>query len=226
MTVSALSCTVGRYRHACCKAHIMNSEARLQWSRAMQHGSSLTAKVRFVTFLNLNFGPCTLTNLFQLPDFAQPVQFTAHSEKLWFCEHQNHVGYSWPCKMLGAQSFPNTGYFWYGPYASWGREIFTAQNINKDWLELFQGRQSDRKRGRVYTCHSMERQWQMDEEWVAATGSSCTKFPVRMRKQGDRRQAGRLAGCASGPDWSRFSSSQVSIHVGHQLTGILFAFPN
>lgn len=40
------------------------------------------------------------------------------------------------------------------------------------------------------------------------------------------KQAGRHAGCASGPEWPRFSSCLVSIHVGHQLTGLLLAFPN
>lgn len=62
-----------------------------------------------------------------------------HSKKLWSYEHQSYVGYSWPCKMLRAQSFPNAGYFWYCPYAPWRRKNFETQNINKGRLKLFQG---------------------------------------------------------------------------------------
>lgn len=199
---------VGRYRHAWCKAHIWIQKQGCSEAMQGNMGHHRQKNLDSLCFWIWIFGVLHIYKPFTVARLCTAC--TIHSPQLeaMVCERQSHVGYSWPCKMLGAQSFPNTGYFWYGPYASWGRESFKAQNINKGWLELFQGRQSDMKRGRVYTCHSIKRQWQMDEEWVAATGNSCTKFPVWMRKQRGK-ETGRRAGCHLGPDWPRFSSSLV-----------------
>lgn len=106
------------------------------------------------------WGPAPLKTSYSC--FTGPTFHSPQFKKLWSSEHQNHMGYRWPCKMLRAQSFHNTGYFWYRPYAPWRRKSVETQNINKDWHELFQVQQSIRKN----MCHSSKRQWWMDEKWV------------------------------------------------------------